>query len=182
MEALDSGLIEKSIMDNEFTNTSFINLNKQLAKELGVERISNKFNSLKRFNTFETKCSEILILEGCEISLLDLTSIYASNFVSNQRVKYVEKINEKDVIFNFSTEFYKYNSAQKVKELLNQNQENGWLFQIGEVVNNKDSFIIAWNQNYTIGVWIGNTNGDEFKKPEPDSLKNLIYNISKNLE
>lgn len=147
-----------------------------LVGEIGIPNIKSNLNSLVNFNNEENKCNQVLVLEGCEMSLLDLTSIYAVNFVNDTEIKFTNHS-----IIDPKFKINKFNNADLVKEILNLNSIDGWTVQKGVTINNKDFFAIAFNQNYTIGVWVGNTKGDKLIDVENLDLTPLIQNITNKL-
>jgi len=99
----------------------------------------------------EFKCNEKLLTEGCEFSIFDLSKIYHIKLNGYP----VSEIPQTQI--NFSDI-----NLELVKEFNNQSVEyKSFKVLLGETSNHKDSVAIATDGEYTIGVWTGNTKGEE---------------------
>lgn len=122
-----------------------------------------------KLESFSNYCNEILTQEGCEISLLDLVILYNGlknngDFKSLKFIKSVKDLNG-NIVWQQDENFDPINrlnteSFKEVNNLLQRNQ-NDWVWLTGTVRNSKDYMLIGFNENYTVGIWIGNTKGTE---------------------
>jgi membrane peptidoglycan carboxypeptidase len=147
-------------------------------------------NSLAKFEVQSPgkkgRCNEIPILEGCEITLLDLTYLY-SNFKNKGFAKPIQLIKDitladESIQFSFTAEESNENlNIKAVSDLIKSNDQITLIN--GDVVNNKDTFSVGYSERYTVGVWVGNTKGDPLVGASSENLtKPLLNEIFKLLE
>jgi membrane peptidoglycan carboxypeptidase len=156
----------------------------RLTQDIRTKHIEENLAKFKiERNGIEEWCSEISILEGCEVSLLNLTQGYSllnneGNDSITEMISKVETINTKDILFKESPSeniipiddsgFQK--ALAEVSEILLSTEQNGWIIRTGDVRNNKDTFAIGINENYTIGVWAGNTRGQALNNANSNTV------------
>lgn len=163
-----SGLVtpEKSLRDSINDVIPATNL----LIDIGIEEVRKSLSESINFYPGGLKCEVSMVQEGCEISLLDLTNIYAGNFNQSESFNFLRTIDsQQSTLGKYSLK--NIAGSNEIKNLLEQS-DTGWLVVSGSVANKKDLFAIAFNQNYTVGVWSGNTKGEVLK----------IYNTDSNIE
>ncbi len=130
--------------------------------QLEVKGSNNELSDLDIYTNFEeylralttvpasNLCNENLLNEGCEVSIYDLSKIYHL-FLNGYSSSFIKT--DVQVVDFKNSEFEKY---------FNQNAITYDNFKIllGDTSNMKDIFAIATNGEYTIGIWLGNTDGD----------------------
>ncbi len=139
--------------------------------------------SKNQLESFRNYCNEILTQEGCEVSLMDLVILYNGlknngNFKSLKFIKEVKTLNgnvvwQQDLNLD-PVDRLNEESFTLVNSLLERNS-NSWFWLEGRVRNNKDYMLIGFNENYTIGIWLGNTKGNELLSY--DTIKLPVENI-----
>lgn len=122
-------------------------------------------------------CDEHFLEEGCEISIFDLSKIYHlllngyDIYDLKNNTGYVQDNNNDEELFKvFSAESIEYTNFR-------------YMYSLDK--NLKDTFAIATDGEYTIGVWIGNTQGKEISGLNPANttqplIKNIIDYINSN--
>lgn len=138
--------------------SDFVSLEYALDKDLVIPATHILENHYKDFENYlrqkslsglpeYNSCNKIAVLEGCELTLLDLVYIYGG--FSNINV--IKSIGSNiDSLENLSTGDFLINS--------------------GVVRNKKDLVAILENENYIIGIWIGNTKGEELDYESADDI------------
>jgi membrane peptidoglycan carboxypeptidase len=124
-------------------------------QNVGLSTIENYLAQYRLYDFEPNICQLSLIVEGCEISLFELTLAYSnlSNTTINNKFNFISSINNQlmsmDVI------------NQNELDLFPENYKSDWFVYAGDTVNNKDIFAFAKSKEYTVGVWVGNTKGEE---------------------
>lgn len=155
----------------------------RIAQEIGSDTIESKLKSVINFNKSDFKCDIDLLIQGCEMSLLDLVSLYAVNFGGQDKVRFVDSFEDDTVSEDTGVQLTPFERSTQITSLL-PISDNGWTILFSHVSNDKDIFAIAFNQNYTVGVWSGNTKGEELNLPSGNlneaAINEIINSLSGN--
>lgn len=184
------------IKNNDNSESLTVSLTDTLKNNLTIPTIRfiqsySPVNLMWRFEDFGIKrpegqnwCNEIMIMEGCEINLLTLTLSYnvinsGIPYSDNELKRITDKDNtnidfkENDMITNFDETLL--NGAKLVENILKNKEEDDWFIQNGDTRNLKDTFAIGFNDNYTVGVWVGNTQGEAMDNIKSESVAVPIF-------
>jgi len=139
--------------------------------ELGMDKFINTLTTCD-FSTIDKKRNDLglsIALGGCGVSLEQLTKLYAS-FATKGQYKHIKWLQGDDD--NTSVQIISEGAAFMITEILTQltrpdlpnyykNAKNVPLvaWKTGTSYGRKDAWSIGYNDNYTIGVWIGNFSG-----------------------
>jgi membrane peptidoglycan carboxypeptidase len=107
--------------------------------------------------TLTARCNEKLLLEGCEISLLDLARGYF--YLYNDHL-----LDPSDLIFG-NKDF----NTRKINTFTTSAVD----------IHNKDYFTFIGNEKFILGVWAGNTDGEPFEHAEINTSTEIANLISK---
>ncbi len=133
-----------------------------MLKEYGVDRFLDRLQEFG-FTTINQSAEHYglsLILGGAEITLDELTMAYAKL----GRLALVEKQNS-----NLLHPATVYHMIDAMTELQRPNEENFWehfgsgkkiAWKTGTSYGNRDAWAIGLTPEYTIGVWVGNSDGE----------------------
>lgn len=156
-----------------------VNLTIDVASSNSLENIVAELDRYRYFVPRQelNTCNNILIIEGCEISLLDLTRAYALNFVSREEVRYL-----KEDIFDVTVSDVYNENSEIIRNELKTFQKAEWIRYFGDTINDKDIFAFAFNENYTIGIWMGNTKGEEMNNISSEVLDPVLDKIIEALD
>ncbi len=166
----------------------------EATQELGLPKFTDTLTSLNIQRPKDSKiwCNEVSVLEGCEVNLLDLTQAY--NVIKHRGV--YNNVNEIREIVDDTSIIYINDQSQpksvnskliaaitKVESILDTTKnQKSWVIIKGDTINNKDTFVIAYNDQYTIGIWAGNTKGEEMNGITSDTVAiPILENIIKYL-
>lgn len=139
-----------------------------LNERIGIRNLETelaKFQVDRSLKLAEGRCNEISMLEGCELSLLDLTFMYSilKNKGDIYPIKLVNNVilNNESIAFEFEDQNSTNSLHAGIKQVSEVITKDGITFVNGDVVNKKDMFSVGFNNNYTVGIWAGNTKGLE---------------------
>ena len=198
-------VLEKVPVANHDKSESLsVNLNDAIAGNLEIPSvhviqeydpavIMDNLQSLKftKQNNGKQWCNEVAILEGCEVSLLNLTQIYsAAKSDTPYEISDLTQVQQRgseitktysDNALDLSSQII--SSLNKTYSILKTHENSGWVEIKGDTDNFKDTFAIGMNENYTVGVWAGNTKGtaitglksDDAAIPILDSIIKLLH-------
>jgi len=135
---------------------------------LTSENYINFENYLREFSPEDKPlelCDEEFLLKGCEISLFNLTQIYhlMLNGYKVNDINSQTNLNREPI----DSELSHYFNLMS-KEYL------GYKIILGDTSNMKDTFAIATNGEYTIGVWMGNTKGEVVEGLNSESTSEVL--------
>lgn len=149
-----------------------------LTNLIGTQNIVSDIANISNVNL--TNCRSTLALEGCEKTLLEITQNYLTfnlgKKVDLKLIKFILSENSFTEYENSKTVYREFDSNTKkilteISENLYNNAKDGWIYLAGDTSNSKDTMAIAQNENYTIGVWVGNTKGEVFTINSTVALK-----------
>ncbi len=138
---------------------------------IGLDKLLNAL-SFCNFNSIEKNRNDLglsVVLGGCGVTLEQLTSLYASfaNHGNYQRIKWIQ--NDFDTAYtNIITDASAFMTTEILTQLTRpdlpnyyQNAKNVPLiaWKTGTSYGRKDAWSIGYNNNYTVGVWVGNFSG-----------------------
>lgn len=139
--------------------------------ELGMEKFLNSLTACD-FTTIDKKRSDLglsVALGGCGVSLEQLTKLYAA-FANKGKYAHIKWL-QSDLDTSY-TQIITAGAAFMITEILTQltrpdlpnyyqNAKNVPLiaWKTGTSYGRKDAWSIGYNDNYTIGVWVGNFSG-----------------------
>ncbi len=131
-------------------NSYLIKPAEEIIKQAGYKNFENYLIE-KGVNVQLNSCNEIPMLEGCEITLLDLVKDYKKRYFGSADLSFLNENNS---------------------EIKYINQD--WKTLNGVSINNKDFISINVGTDLIFGLWIGNTKGEEIKDFDGTSLLNKI--------
>jgi penicillin-binding protein 1C len=159
----------------------------KIAKEVGTENLLQtlRFLGLKTLSKNADNYGLALTLGDGEIRLIDLTKAY-SVFNNQGKIfpyRFIKKIVYQNKIIYEKPDFYgekifSKTSVNYINEILSDNLSRFQQFgeksplktnffsasKTGTTRNFRDNWTIGYNKKYTVGVWVGNANGDYLKK------------------
>lgn len=158
-----------STSDNIVSQSEF----DELIDEIDFEDFKKYLSSFSPISKDRSKCDSDFLKEGCEFTLLELSMIYSQIMNKNKVLNVFSQDNEVSLT-----------SSIKLDNLLNEKYTQAIDSEeidiyVGKNLSQKDFFAFLVDQNYTIGVWIGNTSGEEIEYPEDSEVFNLIKEIEK---
>lgn len=142
----------------------------RLTQDIGyrsVQSTLDKFRVIVNSNEENRdRCNEVLVLEGCEMTLLDMAYLYntIANKGNSQKINYLNSVysSSDDQIYTFKksaeSNYWRYlDDISDIKYSLSE-----WNFVKGDILTGKDTMAIGFRRNgYTIAVWAGNTDGEK---------------------
>ncbi|MEP7104179.1 MAG: transglycosylase domain-containing protein [Candidatus Dojkabacteria bacterium] len=157
--------------DSELLSNSFVNSLQTpsvlLTKDLGANKISEGFNEFETLlQDTRPNCTDALVMEGCEKTLLDLTYFYSTLKNNGIKTPITTIYSIKNTggitrsILNTNSSFSNIKIGIEMAKQLMPESSNSWKVYNGDTDNYKDVYSFGYNDNYTIGVWAGNTKGD----------------------
>lgn len=143
----------------------------EIISEIDFQDFKNYLDTFSPISRDRTKCDSDFLKEGCELTLLELSMIYSQIKNNNKEVK----------IFSQNSGFDS-DSPIKINNILNErytssSEVKDKRIYIERNLSNKDIFAFIVDQNYTVGIWIGNTYGEEIEYPEDSQVLELIEGI-----
>jgi penicillin-binding protein 1C len=127
----------------------------ELARRLEPDGLSSLLERAG-FSTFDGRPHGLaVVLGGAEVTLLELTSLYATLASGGiHRSHVLAGRQDLRAVRLFSEE-----AAFLVTEILRERSEHGIALKTGTSYGRRDAWSIGYDPRYTIGVWIGNAGG-----------------------
>lgn len=163
---------------------------------VGVENVVNKLMQCK-FETIEKQKDNLglsLVLGGCGVTLEEMTSLYAA-FANNGNYSTPTYLkNSKS--YNTSTKILNEEVVFMINEILTKVERpdlpNSWQtaknlpkisWKTGTSYGRRDAWSIGYNDNYTIGVWVGNFSGKGVPELTGAEMASpLLFNLFNEIE
>jgi len=150
---VDNGIVHNNFLQNDLADkysTSF---------EIYLRKLTN--------DNQKELCDTRFLSEGCEISIFDLSRVYHKllngyQYVSDIKSEITE-IEQLDKDIELSNFFLDASISYSDYKIL-----------LTTTSNLKDTFAIATNGEYTIGVWLGNTEGEEVFGLTPENTSQIL--------
>ena len=160
-----------------------------LLNQYGTQRLLNKLSDL-RLQTINKSADHYglsLILGGAETTLWELTGAYAtmgrilSNFKNNQSRYYPDDIHPPLLVqhsqskssFEYEPDLFSaaaiYHTFSAMKKVSRPNEEGDWQafesirnisWKTGTSYGHRDAWAVGVSPRYTVGVWVGNADGE----------------------
>ncbi len=184
------GVVPYSTMIAKSLNVPAVNL----LKDYGIGRFLNDLKSLgfSTFKYDSDHYGLPLILGGGEVNLIDLVHVYSGMaetlnlFLSNNskyltngfnKITYDSEKKKKNDKFQYDPRFISagaiWSTFNAMLNVERPNEQGQWQkynssqaihWKTGTSYGNRDAWAVGVTSDYTIGVWVGNSNGD----PQPD--------------
>ncbi len=162
---------------------SYIIPSVELTTSFGADKVSKNFNEFEVLTQANRpNCTDASVVEGCEKDLLDMTYFYS--ILRNNGIKTpintvlsIKKFDETSkIVIPTSASTSNIQIGMNILDGLLDINSTGWKMYNGDTSNYKDTFTFGFNDNYTIGVWSGNTKGDPTSNVKAIESTEIIFN------
>ncbi|ACL69723.1 penicillin-binding protein 1C [Halothermothrix orenii H 168] len=146
-------------------NVPAVNLNARLNEGTDLYRLLKKagISSIRNLDNYGLA----IALGGCEINLLELTSLYSSMACGGYYYEPILTENKKTTSVKLFDEGTSFIITEILTELRRPDLPAAWQFtdlpriawKTGTSYGHRDAWSIGYNPRYTVGVWLGNFDG-----------------------